>query len=563
MTTVSIVTGTYNRLRALTTMIKSVRNSVGMGLPYEVVVVDGGSTDGTIAWAIAQPDVVLITHGELRGAVKAFNDGARAARGKYVILANDDVEFVGWSIPRAVAYMDDNLDQVGIGCFYQDRDGKDWHIDYMPMEYERKMIHVPYGQVCIVPKQLGDHVGWWGDYLHTYGGDNELSCNVWELGYNVVPIACACVHDTKVDDGLRDRNMEYQHSPGISDSKLWTNKWFGKHRRGPRFGSITPPDFTYSRKQRVVYAPLYEPGNKLQAETKKGLREALAKQFLLIEADYMSDGYEGLEHAMEIFTPDILITQFQDISIIGYEHMKILRKKYNKTKFVNWNGDYHPENFLHPEYIRMMSLYDLAGMVTTMVKDVYTKHKVHWAYWQIGYETAETYQKRVPSYDVVYLANGYLSFRHTLVGKLRQRFGNKFGLYGSSWPSGWSKGTNLYDFSYGEALYSNSLMAISTQEYPEGTGFVSNRLFQALAAGGGCMVLQQKFEGMEECLGLVDGKHLVVWETVDDLIDKIAYYRMHQGLRMEIALAGTAFVREYHSFDTRVREMTRWLGLKM
>src|SRR3990172_8201697 len=89
---ISIVTGTYNRLKHLQSMVESVRLSVGVGIPYEIVVVDGGSKDGTLNWCRLQKDIVLIEHGELLGAVKAFNDGARAAKGTYVILANDDID---------------------------------------------------------------------------------------------------------------------------------------------------------------------------------------------------------------------------------------------------------------------------------------------------------------------------------------------------------------------------------------------------------------------------------------------------------------------------------------
>ena len=44
-----VVTGTYNRLTMLQRMIASARKSAGT-LPTELIVVDGGSTDGTLEW---------------------------------------------------------------------------------------------------------------------------------------------------------------------------------------------------------------------------------------------------------------------------------------------------------------------------------------------------------------------------------------------------------------------------------------------------------------------------------------------------------------------------------
>ena len=49
---VSVVLGTYNRLSFLKATIASVRASQ-IDVPYEIIVVDGGSTDGTIGWLTA------------------------------------------------------------------------------------------------------------------------------------------------------------------------------------------------------------------------------------------------------------------------------------------------------------------------------------------------------------------------------------------------------------------------------------------------------------------------------------------------------------------------------
>jgi GT2 family glycosyltransferase len=105
-------------------MVISIRQSLAgvYGLTYEVVLVDGGSNDTTQDWCKQQPDIRLIEHGELKGAVKAFNDGAYAAQGKYVIMANDDIEFVDNSILTAYVYMETHPN-CGGGCFYQDTVG--------------------------------------------------------------------------------------------------------------------------------------------------------------------------------------------------------------------------------------------------------------------------------------------------------------------------------------------------------------------------------------------------------------------------------------------------------
>jgi len=167
---ISIVSGTYNRIAYLEKMVQSVKQSIDgiYGLRYEIVLVDGNSNDGTQEWCNEQDDIKLIQHQELLGAVKAFNDGAYAANGKYVILANDDIEFLGDSIWLAYVYMLEHLD-CGIGCFNQDRrrqhmadnDPHKYGVEFMPVVVDGNQQSWPYGQVCIVPRWLGDKVGWW------------------------------------------------------------------------------------------------------------------------------------------------------------------------------------------------------------------------------------------------------------------------------------------------------------------------------------------------------------------------------------------------------------------
>lgn len=166
---VAVVSGTFNRLYSLQRMVDSARQSATNGLSIEFWLTDGGSNDGTIKWCKSQPDIHLIEHGRLLGAVKAFNDSAYASNANYVVLGNDDITFMGQSILTAFLYMQTHPD-CGMGCFYQDRerqhlddtDPNKWHVSVMPVAYRGRQNWMPYGQVCIVPKWLGDKVHWWG-----------------------------------------------------------------------------------------------------------------------------------------------------------------------------------------------------------------------------------------------------------------------------------------------------------------------------------------------------------------------------------------------------------------
>lgn len=163
---ISLVTGTYNRLPHLKAMIDSARLAMPAG-DYEIVVVDGGSTDGTLDYCRAQPDVVLIEHGGLRGAIRAFTDGGNAARGSYTLLANDDVVFPKReAILRAVRHLEENP-TCGAVAFGDNRpqrgyNGTGYKVNNQAVRVDGRLSQRPYAQVGLFRTALGKTVGWWG-----------------------------------------------------------------------------------------------------------------------------------------------------------------------------------------------------------------------------------------------------------------------------------------------------------------------------------------------------------------------------------------------------------------
>jgi GT2 family glycosyltransferase len=85
----SIVIVTHNELEYTRQCLDSVRSLSDE--PYELIVVDNGSTDGTVEYLRALPDVRLIANDGNRGFPPAVNQGLAVASGRQVLLLNDDV----------------------------------------------------------------------------------------------------------------------------------------------------------------------------------------------------------------------------------------------------------------------------------------------------------------------------------------------------------------------------------------------------------------------------------------------------------------------------------------
>jgi glycosyltransferase involved in cell wall biosynthesis len=536
-------------------MIDSVRSSIGLGIEYEIVLVDGGSTDGTIEWCKGEEDIVLIEQGELLGAVKAFNAGCAEASGKYVLIANDDITFIGKSILTSVIFMEDNP-TVGIGCFYQDRDNKPFYVDIMGAMRDGVKIIVNYGQVCIIPKWLGEKVGWWGNYLHTYAGDNEMSCNVWELGYQVLPIPNAQIHDLKIVDELRSINHRIPNENPNSDAAKWNAKWVKPNCIGPTIPSKMAEPMQMQNKPRLMYCPIYERGfEKIQKVTKFGLRKALQKYFTVLEIPLLGSNM-AIWNSYNIFKPHYVLTQIHSSDLIPRRLIVLMGRN---SVVVNWNGDYNYSILSSDEYVRTLSSFDLALFVNSNLFHLYEKNGIKSAYWQIGYERYEAEEPSSEQYDVVFLGNGYSKFRYELANKLLKIDGIKLGIFGTWKGLPIPTPSNQYNFSQGDAIYRSSKIVISDCQYPEATGYVSNRLFQALYAES--FVLQQKISAMTEHIGYEDGKHLVVWENLDDLERKIKIWLSpdRDEERRIIAKTGRNFTIINHSFEKRALEFVQLL----
>ena len=89
----SIIVLTWNQLPYTQECLASI--AAHTSEPYELIVVDNGSTDGTVAWLQqhAQEDhhIRIITNDANLGFAKGCNQGIEAAHGEYILLLNNDV----------------------------------------------------------------------------------------------------------------------------------------------------------------------------------------------------------------------------------------------------------------------------------------------------------------------------------------------------------------------------------------------------------------------------------------------------------------------------------------
>lgn len=577
---ISLVSGTYNRLALLTAMVQSFRDNLLPGMAYEIVLVDGGSTDGTIEWAKAQTDIKLIEDGALLGAISAFTRGAHAASGKYVLLSNDDVQFKPGSVLPAIVHLE-NVTTCGAVAFKDNRrvnstyDTTVYKTLQMEGNLNGRRYGIIYAQVGLFRSWLGKRCNWWqGEHdemlgAAVYAGDNSLSAQIWHYGYTVDEVSECIVEDFVAHDELRKIN--YEKGLESNDSHFFYDQW-------PEGVIVSPvPTLVQQdrRAARILYMPIYEPGWAIQKHPvhgKHGLRDALARgknkygaQNIVQEFDYLADNPTRLRsHLMEIaeaFKPDLILTQIQSPLPLTADILKELVARTGAT-IVNWNGDQAPGGLYSREMLPILRQIDLQLITNLDVVADYEREHIKWDYWQIGYEDFEGdleaqldayYQsigqenpfKGYPNYPVVYLASLRSADRQAIARIVQENGGYVF-----SPGDGYA---TLYDFVKAKYIYQHAKIAISDNGFTS-RGFVSNRLFQALAAGG-CVVLQQHVDRLDELTGLKADVHYVRWHNISSLPQLIEMALKREEDVKEIATVGTAFVREYFSFDAQVAKL--------
>ncbi len=574
----SIVTGTYNRFIRLQRFLQSCREQIPVGIEYEFVITGVAGDEPTLTYLQAQPDVKLIVHEGLLGAVKAFTDACELATGKYVLIANDDVEIQPGSILRAMVHLEDNP-HVGAVAFADNRLNKDvFKAAYVPAIKNGVSVSVPYVQIGMVRRWLGDHVGWWS--LHgtfparTYGADNAMSAAILETGYDIVEVPGCQAIDHMEHDELRDINTAIPDGGEHPDSKAYYDRW----PHGPHIPNHVTVDAPKPNAReiglRILYLPIYEGANPDHAEHwkrrtnqlkyKRGLRDALGKLGVVYELDYLRYQYKTAElwqdmaRILNTFQPDMLFTQVHATDVLTQEIIRNIRAHCPRLVIVNWNGDYWPEAQQNPKMIDWLRYVDLALVVNNDVKKTYDDLGIAAAYWQASYEHPPGELPAVQSHDVVFLGQNYHQERRVLGNHLNElkAEGYDVQIYGSGWLEGEAGADCTYDFLTIQALYGNAKIAIGNNHFPDNYGFVSDRVFHILGSNGALM-LHQHVKGLQELTGLTPGVHFIEWKTYDEMKAMIRYFLdpAHETERQKIVDAAYRFVQYEHSFDARVKEL--------
>jgi len=234
---ISIVLGTYNRLKFLKLFLNSLRKEMN-SFPYETIIIDGGSTDGTIPWLAEQKDVILIlqhNHGKWNGKKIErkpwgyfMNLGFKCAQGKYICMLSDDCLIVPGSIINGYKLFEqklkDGIDVGAIAFYWRDYPDK---IKYRVGQAQGNKMFVNHGMYL---RKAVEEVGYIDEENYFfYHADTDLSLKIWQKGYVIIDSPNSYIeHHSHANISVRKSNREKAKMDWDNYLKKWDGVFYNE-----------------------------------------------------------------------------------------------------------------------------------------------------------------------------------------------------------------------------------------------------------------------------------------------------------------------------------------------
>lgn len=227
----SVILGSLNRRPFLKKAIDSIRAETDAE-STEIIVVDGGSTDGTLKWLAKQKDIVtIIQHnsGTFNGKPIPkqswgyfINLAFKCCRGKYICMLSDDCLIIPGAIKNAIEEFDTALaknEKLGGLAFWW----RNWpNQTKYSVQYHYNQLNINHG---LFLKSALREVGYADESTYKfYSGDVDLCFKLKHAGYEIREATNAYIeHYWHANFGQRKNNWQTIKT----DNDAFTQKWSG------------------------------------------------------------------------------------------------------------------------------------------------------------------------------------------------------------------------------------------------------------------------------------------------------------------------------------------------
>ena len=210
----SVITLTLNKLEYTKNFIESLKKYTK---DFELIIVENGSTDGTVEYIKSMPEIKLIQNTENKGFSVGNNQGIEIAQGEYIGFLNNDIllypnwfeackrvfenEKAGFVSPRHINPHYDNTNSKKYIKYFQG-----FHYD---KPYEKSFDECVFS--CVITKrEVLNKIGVFDEnFFPAFFEDNDLKYRAIEAGYGIyVTNEAGFFHFGSVTSVKHSANME-------------------------------------------------------------------------------------------------------------------------------------------------------------------------------------------------------------------------------------------------------------------------------------------------------------------------------------------------------------------
>lgn len=234
-----VLIATYNRLNLLKKSIDSVIS--GTKVDNEIIVIDGGSTDGTIQYLKSRKDITPVFQNKLFGTSRAYNRVWKKINCKYTCWLSDDTILIKGSLDSAVKILQQNSIIGMVGLKMKDVVGEYKKRLYLGSLSIYKILNCNHG---VLSYQLLKNIGFFNENYRSYTIDPDLTASVLCAGKKVVMTKKISIYHYRewILTGNREERMKKEMGE-INNQQIYNKK----------FRFLKREDFFYTMKSRYIY----------------------------------------------------------------------------------------------------------------------------------------------------------------------------------------------------------------------------------------------------------------------------------------------------------------------
>lgn len=161
---------------------------------HKVIIIDNGSTDGTVNWLEKNyPEVVIVKNGANLGFTKPINQGVAVSQSKYIVLLNNDVRPEKGYLKNILRFFED--EKVFAVSFNENESSwplvtwKDGKIQFTKGEDKSDPHYSLWasGGSAIFRRSIWDKLGGMNEiFAPYYWEDIDIGYRAWKMGYKVI-----------------------------------------------------------------------------------------------------------------------------------------------------------------------------------------------------------------------------------------------------------------------------------------------------------------------------------------------------------------------------------------